>query len=191
MDMKLEVLVIPVSDVERATQFYKSIGWRLDATPPTVVQFTPHGSSCSVQFGATLTSAPPGSGKGYLIVSDIEATRKELVAAGVEVSELFHLGPDGPVDGPDPDHGSYRTRATFSDPDGNVWLLQEVTRRLPGRIEPGLTSYGSVGELTAALKRAAAAHGEHETRIGAADPDWPEWYAAWMAAEAAGTELPT
>src|SRR5437773_3087967 len=136
VDMKLEVIVIPVSDVERAEQFYRRLGWRQDVTPPGsgVFQFTPHGSSCSIQFGKSLTSAAPGSAqRTYLIVSDIAAARDALMEAGIEVSEIFHLGHNGPVSGPDPDHGSYRSLATFSDPDGNSWLLQEITTRLSGR----------------------------------------------------------
>ena len=191
VDMKVEVIVLPVADVDRAKEFYTRLGWRLDRTPPAVVQFTPHGSACSVQFGATLTSAAPGSGKGYLVVSDLQATRRALAGAGIEVSEVFHLGPDGPVDGPDPEHRSYFSRATFSDPDGNVWLLQEITTRLPGRVEADATSFGSASDLASAFRRAAAAHGEHEKRTGEADPDWPDWYAAYMVAEQAGTELPT
>ena len=191
VDMKVEVIVIPVADVDRAKAFYLRLGWRLDRTPPAVVQFTPHGSACSVQFGTTLTGAAPGSGKGYLVVSDLQATRRALVAAGVEVSEVFHLGPAGPVDGPDPEHRSYFSRATFSDPDGNAWLLQEITTRLPGRVEADGTSFGSVSDLASAFRRAAAAHGEHEKRTGEADPDWPDWYAAYTVAEQAGTELPT
>jgi predicted enzyme related to lactoylglutathione lyase len=193
VDMKVEVVVIPVSDVDRATQFYLRLGWRQDVTPPGsgIVELTPHGSSCSVQFGANLTSAAPGSAKSYLIVSDIEDARKKLVAAGIEVSEIFHIGPGGRVSGPDPGHGSYSSRATFSDPDGNVWLLQEVTTRLPGRIDSGVTSFGSASDLASALRRAEAAHGQHEKRIGGADPNWPDWYAEYMAAEQAGTELPT
>jgi catechol 2,3-dioxygenase-like lactoylglutathione lyase family enzyme len=191
VDMKVEVVVIPVSDVDRAKQFYSRLGWRLDVTPPIVVQFTPHGSGCSVQFGTSLTSAAPGSAKAYLVVSDIEAARNSLIAAGVEVSELFHLGPDGPVPGPDPEHRSYFSRATFSDPDGNTWLLQEVTTRLPGRVDPTTTTYASIEDVSAALRRAAAAHGEHEKRIGQADANWPDWYAAYMVHEQAGDGLPT
>jgi catechol 2,3-dioxygenase-like lactoylglutathione lyase family enzyme len=193
--MKLEVIVIPVSDVERAEQFYDKLGWRQDVTPPGsgVFQFTPHGSACSIQFGKNLTSAAPGSAqRTYLIVSDIEAARDALMEAGIEVSEIFHLGPNGPVSGPDPDHGSYRSLATFSDPDGNSWLLQEITTRLPGRIDSGVTSFGSVSDLASAFRRTEAAHGEHEKRTGGQrDENWPDWYAAYMAAEQAGTELPT
>ena len=190
VDMKVEVLVIAVSDVERAKEFYSKLGWRLDQTPPGIVQFTPHGSWCSVQFGTKLTSAAPGSSKGFLIVSDIGAAREALVAAGIEVGEIFHLGPDGPVSGPDPEHRSYRSRAVFSDPDGNVWLLQEITSRLPGRVDAGPTSFSSASDLASALRRAEAAHGAHEKRIGAADANWPDWYAKYMVAEQAGTELP-
>jgi catechol 2,3-dioxygenase-like lactoylglutathione lyase family enzyme len=194
IDMKLEVIVIPVSDVERAEKFYRRLGWRQDVTPPGsgVFQFTPHGSACSVQFGKTLTSAAPGSAqRTYLIVSDIDATRNALVSAGIEVSEIFHLGPTGPVGGPDPAHGTYRSLAIFNDPDGNSWLLQEITTRLPGRIDTGITSFGSTTDLASALRRAEAAHGEHEKRTGQRDANWPDWYASYMAAEQAGTELPT
>ena len=189
--MKVEVVVIPVSDVDRAKEFYMRLRWRLDQTPPGVVQFTPHGSGCSVQFGTKLTSAAPGSGKGYLIVSDIAAARDALVAAGIEVGEIFHIGPNGRESGPDPEHRTYRSRAEFSDPDGNVWLLQEITTRLPGRVDSGATSFGSTSDLESALRRAAVAHGQHEKRIGEADPNWPEWYAKYTVAEQAGTELPT
>ena len=195
LDMKLEVVVIPVSDVDRATQFYARLGWRQDVTPPGsgVVQFTPRGSACSVQFGKSLTSAAPGSAqRTYLIVSDIDAARKELVAAGIEVGEIFHLGADGPVSGPDPNRGTYRSFALFSDPDGNSWLLQEITTRLPGRVDSAATSFGSASDLASAFRRAEAAHGEHEKRTGGQrDENWPDWYAAYMVAEQAGTELPT
>ena len=190
MDVKLEVVVIPVADVDRAKEFYKKLGWRLDVTPPIVVQFTPPGSWCSVQFGKTLTSAAPGSAKAYLIVSDIEAARNQLVAAGVEVSEIFHIGPGGLVSGLDPERRSYYSRASFSDPDGNVWLLQEVTTRLPGRVDSGVTSFSSASDLASALRRAAAAHGQHEKRLGAADANWPDWYAEYMVREQTGEELP-
>jgi len=193
IDMKLEVAIIPVSDVERATQFYtKKLGWRQDVTPPGsgVVQLTPHGSSCSIQFGKTLTSATPGSARSYLVVSDIQATREALIKAGLEAGEIFHLGAEGIVPGPDPEHRTYRSRAVFSDPDGNSWILQEITSRLPGRVDTGVTSFGSATDLATALRRAEAAHGEHEKRTGQADPNWPDWYAAYMAAEQAGTDLP-
>lgn len=194
VDMKLEAIVIPVADVERSEAFYKKLGWRQDVTPPGsgVFQFTPHGSPCSIQFGGKLTSAAPGAAQNtYLIVSDIEAARNAIIAAGIEVSEIFHLGPNGPESGPDPERGTYRSLATFNDPDGNSWLLQEITTRLPGRIDSGVTSYGSTTDLISALRRAETAHGEHEKRTGVRDANWADWYAAYMAAEQAGTELPT
>lgn len=192
IDMRLEVVVIAVSDVDRANEFYASLGWRRDVTPPGsgIVQFTPHGSWCSVQYGTDLTTAAPGSGKEYLVVSDLAAAVDALVAAGVEMDEIYHLGGAGKVAGIDPDHGSYRSRAVFHDPDGNVWLLQEVTTRLPGRVDAAQTTYGSASDLASAMRRAEAAHGEHEKRTGTADPDWPDWYARYMAAEQAGSELP-
>lgn len=190
VDMKLEVVVIPVSDVNRAKEFYKRLGWRLDVTPPIVVQFTPPGSWCSVQFGKGLTTAAPGSAKSYLIVSDIVGARDQLVAVGIEVSEFFHIGPEGRVSGLDPERRTYASRASFSDPDGNVWLLQEITTRLPGRVDSGVTSFSSAGDLASALRRASAAHGQHEKRIGAADPNWPDWYEKYMVAEQSGEELP-
>jgi catechol 2,3-dioxygenase-like lactoylglutathione lyase family enzyme len=207
VDMKLEVVVIPVSDVDRAKGFYGSIGWRLDADFSfdngfRVVQFTPPGSAGSVQFGTNITSAAPGSAQGlYLIVSDIEAAHDELAAHGVDVSDVFHPGTPGAqfqpagasdrVSAPAPDHASYSSFATFTDPDGNGWLLQEVTTRLPGRIDAGVPAFASTEDLASALRRAEAAHGEHEKRTGQRDADWPSWYAAYMAAELAGTELPT
>ncbi len=207
MDMKLEVIVIPVSDVDRAKEFYGGLGWRLDADRAAgdnfrIVQLTPPGSECSIQFGTGITSAAPGSAQDlYLIVSDIEAARAELVALGAEVTEVFHEGtpgarfqhdgPDGRVSGPAPEHASYGSFVSFSDPDGNGWLFQEVTTRLPGRVDPAATSFGSASDLASAMRRASAAHGEHEKRIGAADADWPDWYAQYMVAEQAGTELPT
>jgi catechol 2,3-dioxygenase-like lactoylglutathione lyase family enzyme len=189
-DMKVEVIVISVSDIDRAKEFYLQLGWRLDVTPPGVVQFTPPGSWCSVQFGKSLTSAAPGSSKAYLIVADVVSTRERLVASGIEVGEFFHSGPEGRGSGLDPNRVSYRSRATFSDPDGNVWLLQEVTTRLPGRVDAGLSAFGSASELANAMRRASVAHGEHEKRIGTADPNWPDWYAEYIVAEQAGAELP-
>jgi catechol 2,3-dioxygenase-like lactoylglutathione lyase family enzyme len=199
IDMKLEVVVIPVSDVDRAKRFYGDLGWRLDADFVVgdafrVVQFTPPGSPCSIHFGAGLTSAVPGSVRGlYLVVSDIQAARAGLVDRDVDVSEVFHRAGPGepPVSGPDPERRSYFSYATFSDPDGNEWLMQEVTTRFPGRIDSHATSFASTSDLASALRRASAAHGEHEKRVGAADPDWPDWYAAYMAAEQAGGELPS
>lgn len=193
VDMKLEVIVIPVSDVDRAEQFYRKLGWRQDVTPPGsgVFQFTPHGSSCSVQFGKGLTSATPGSAqRNYLIVSDIVSARNELLAAGIGVDEIFHLTADGPAAWVDPERGTYRSLALFSDPDGNTWLLQEISTRLPGRIDSDVTSFGSVTDLASAFRRAEAAHGEHEKRTGVRDANWPDWYAAYMVAEQSGTELP-
>jgi catechol 2,3-dioxygenase-like lactoylglutathione lyase family enzyme len=203
VDMKFEVVVIPVSDVDRAKEFYGRLGWRLDAdfrfdTGFHVVQFTPPGSACSIQFGTKITPASPGSSQNlYLVVSDIEAARTELTARGVTVSEVFHPGtpeaqfqPEGRIAGPAPDHATYRSFATFRDPDGNGWLLQEVTTRLPGRIDSSATSFGSASDLASAFRRAEAAHGQHEKRIGQRDENWPDWYAAYMVAEQAGTELP-
>jgi catechol 2,3-dioxygenase-like lactoylglutathione lyase family enzyme len=199
VDMKLEVVVIPVSDVDRAKRFYGDLGWRLDAdfvVGDTFrgVQFTPPGSPCSIHFGIGVTSAAPGSARGlYLVVSDIEAARAELVNRGVEVSEVFHRDGPGkpPLNGPDPARRSYFSYATFSDPDGNEWLLQEVTTRFPGRIDSNATSFASASDLASAMRRASVAHGEHEKRIGAADLNWPDWYSAYMVAEQAGKELPS
>ena len=194
VDMKLEVVTIPVSDIDRATEFYVGLGWRQDVTPPGsgIVQLTPSGSSCSVQFGTNRTSAEPGSAQNtFLIVTDIQAAHDYLMGRGVEVSEVFHLGPDGPVGGAAPEHASYGSLATFRDPDGNSWLLQEITTRLPGRIDSAATTFGSASDLANAMRRASVAHGEHEKRIGEADENWPDWYAAYMVAEHAGTELPT
>ena len=202
------MVVIPVSDADRAKEFYTRLGWRLDADFAAgddfrVIQFTPPGSGCSVIFGKNVTAAAPGSAQGlYLVVSDIEAAREELLGRGVKVSEVFHdagavhVGTDQPylfgrlrVSGPDPEHRSYRSFASFNDPDGNGWLLQEITTRLPGRVA-GDTTYASAGDLSQALRRAAAAHGKHEKRIGKADPNWPDWYAEYMVREQAGEELP-
>jgi catechol 2,3-dioxygenase-like lactoylglutathione lyase family enzyme len=196
--MKLEVVVIPVSDVDRAKRFYSNLGWRLDADFVVgdsfrVVQFTPPGSASSIHFGKGLTSAQPGSAQGfYLIVSDIEAARAELVGRGIDVSDVFHrTGPGQPaLRGRDPARRSYLSFASFSDPDGNSWLLQEITVRLPGRVGPAEMTYTSATELASALRRAEAAHGEHEKRTGVRDANWPDWYAEYMVAEQAGTELP-
>jgi len=200
VDMKLEVVTIPVSDVDRAKRFYESLGWRLDADftqgDDRAIQFTPPGSPCSVHFGRNVTSVAPGSAQSlWLVVSDIQAARDELVRRGVEVSEVFHfagwnrIDPAGRVSGPAPDRHSYASFVSFSDPDGNGWLLQEITTRLPGRVA-GDTTYASAGDLAQALRRAEAAHGRHEKRTGQRDEDWPTWYAEYMMAEQAGTELP-
>jgi catechol 2,3-dioxygenase-like lactoylglutathione lyase family enzyme len=195
--LKLEVITIPVADVDRAKRFYGDLGWRLDAdiargSDFRVVQFTPPGSECSVHFGKGLTTAAPGSAQRiYLVVSDIEAARAELAAHGVKVSEVFHLGAEGRVSGPDPSRKTYSSYATFSDPDGNSWLLQEITARLPGRVDPGNTVFASATELATALRRAAAAHGEHEKRTGQHDEGWPDWYAEYMVREQAGKPLPS
>jgi catechol 2,3-dioxygenase-like lactoylglutathione lyase family enzyme len=203
--MKLEVVVIPVSDVDRAKHFYGGLGWRLDADVARgdafrVVQFTPPGSPCSIIFGTGVTSAVPGSAQGlHLIVSDIEAARAALVERGVEVSEAFHAvggvfhraGQEGRLSGPDPARGSYASFASFSDPDGNGWLFQEVTVRLPGRVDADDTTFTSPIEFAAALRRAAAAHGEHEKRTGQHDADWPDWYAEYILREHAGKDLPS
>jgi catechol 2,3-dioxygenase-like lactoylglutathione lyase family enzyme len=201
VDMKLEVVTIPVSDLDRAKKFYGGLGWRLDADfskgHERVLQFTPAGSSCSVHFGTNVTSTAPGSVQNlFLIVSDIQAARDELVGRGVEVSEVFHYA-DGPapfggqVSGPAPNHLSYGSYASFSDPDGNGWLLQEVTTRLPGRVEADQTTFNSSTDLASALRRAATAHGEHEKRTGQYDADWPDWYAQYIVREQAGQELPS
>ena len=211
VDMKFEIVVIPVSDIDRAKEFYGRLGWRLDADYDNgkdfrVIQFTPPGSGCSVIFGKNVTAAAPGSAQGlYLIVSDIEAIRKELLSRGIQISQVFHdaggvyAGTDEPylfgrlrVSGPDPEHRSYRSFASFHDPDGNGWLFQEITSRLPGRIDSATTTFASANDLASALRRAEAAHGEHEKNVlgGQRDENWPECYAAYMVAEQAGTELP-
>ena len=196
VDMKLEVALIPISDVDRAKEFYTRLGWRLDAdivmgNDFRVVQFTTPGSGCSIQFGKNLTSAAPL--RGGLIVSDIEAAHKDLVARGINASEVFHgspFSPAGRISGPDPERQSYSSYVAFEDSDGNVWIVQEVTHRLPGRMDPATTTFASANDLAGAMRRAAAAHGEHEKRNGQRDANWPDWYAAYMAAEQAGTELP-
>ena len=210
VDLKLEVVVIPVADADRAKEFYTGLGWRLDADFPfdngfRVVQFTPPGSGCSVQFGTRITSAEPGSAQGlYLVVSDINAARKELLDRGIAVSESFHhegdtyTGSDEPflfgrirVPGADPERRTYRSFASFSDPDGNGWLLQEITARAPGRVDANQTAFASVADLATALRRAEAAHGEHEKRTGGMrDANWSDWYAEYLVAEQAGKELP-
>lgn len=198
IDMKLEVVVIPVSDVERAKRFYDGLGWRLDADfvvgDGRLVQFTPPGSACSIHFGSGITAAAPGSAQGlYLVVSDIEAAHAELVGRGVDVSEVFHRAGPGkpPVSGPHPERLSYFSHAAFSDPDGNTWLLQEVTSRFSGRVDANGTTFTSSTELAGALRRAATAHGEHEKRTGKHDTaGWPDWYAEYLVREQAGKPLP-
>jgi catechol 2,3-dioxygenase-like lactoylglutathione lyase family enzyme len=214
VDMKFEIVVIPVSNVDRAKEFYSKLGWRLDADYShendahendfRVLQFTPPGSGCSVIFGKNITAAAPGSSQGlYLIVSDLQATRAELLGRGIEVSEIFHnegvyAGTDDAylfgrvrVSGPDPEHRSYRSFASFKDPDGNGWLFQELTTRLPGRIDSAATTFASASDLANAMRRASVAHGEHEARTGGQrDENWPDWYAAYMVAEQFGSKLP-
>lgn len=209
VDMKFELTVIPVSDVDRAKEFYSRLGWRKDAefadgADFRIMQFTPPGSSASVIFGKSVTPATPGSAQGmYLVVSDIEAARKELLERGVAVSEVFHgeadkyVGPDEPylfgrvrVSGPDPERRTYRSFASFNDPDGNGWVLQEVTARLPGRVE-GVTTFTSPNDLAAAFRRAEAAHGVYEKTLGHRDADWPIWYADYIVNEQSGKPLPS
>lgn len=210
VSLNLEVVVIPVSDVDRSKAFYARLGWRLDADFPSgdrwrVVQFTPPGSHCSVIFGRNVTSASPGSTYGlYLTVSDLDAARKELIERGISVSEAFHgggdvhAGPDEPylfgsvrITGLDPKRGSYSSFASFRDPDGNGWLLQEVTTRLPGRVEGSDVAFASKADMAAALRRAAIAHGEHEERSGGHDENWADWYADYIAREQAGQSPPS
>jgi catechol 2,3-dioxygenase-like lactoylglutathione lyase family enzyme len=198
IDMKLEVSLIPVSDVDRAKEFYTRLGWRLDddlvvGDDFRVVQMTPPGSGSSISFGKGVTPAAPGSFRGGLIVSDIEAAHKELVTRGLNASEVFHgspFSPAGRISGPDPERQSYRSYVAFEDPDGNAWIVQEVTRRAPGRIDPATTTFASASDLASAIRRAAAAHGKQEKSNGQRDANWPDWYAAYIAAEQAGTELP-
>jgi catechol 2,3-dioxygenase-like lactoylglutathione lyase family enzyme len=195
--MRLEVVVVPVADVDRAKNFYKALGWREDADFVTgadfrVVQLTPPGSACSVIFGTGVTSAAPGSTDGLqLVVDDIEAARSELASRGAEVSEVFHdaggvfhhAGTEGRAAGPASGRQSYGSWVSFRDPDGNNWFVQEVTTRLPGRVMPAPAAYDSAADLAEALRRAAAAHGRHEEETGQADPDWPDWYAQYMVDE--------
>src|ERR1700727_491149 len=208
VDTKLEIVVIPISDVDRAKEFYAKLGWRLDAdfdngSDFRVIQFTPPGSGCPIIFGRNVTGAAPGSAQGlYLIVDDIEAARKNLLRHGFEVSEAFHgapdmySGPDEPyifgrmrVHCHDPERRSYRSFASFRDPDGNGWLFQEITTRLPGRIDDTATTFASANDLASAFRRAEAAHGEHEKLLGHRDEDWPDWYATYMIAEQSGKEV--
>jgi catechol 2,3-dioxygenase-like lactoylglutathione lyase family enzyme len=197
VDMKLEVVVLPVSDVDRAKNFYQALGWREDADFAAgadfrVVQLTPPGSACSVIFGTGVSTAAPGSADGpQLVVDDVETARAELVGHGVQVSEVFHdaggvyhhAGTTGRVPGPDSDHQSYRSWVSFNDPDGNSWFVQEITTRLPGRVTPAPAGYGSAADLAEALRRAEAAHGKYEEETGRPDPDWPDWYARYMVEE--------
>jgi catechol 2,3-dioxygenase-like lactoylglutathione lyase family enzyme len=207
VDMNLEVQVIPVSDVDRSKEFYGRLGWRLDDDVAPMeglrlVQFTPPGSGASIRFGQGLTTAAPGAAEGGLIVSDIEAAYDELVSRGIDVSEIWH-GPPFPVEarqpGPDPERNSYQSFCCFTDPDSNTWLVQEVTTRLPGRMNATETGYASAADLESALRRAEAAHRENEKRTGQShlfhrsdqDENWLAWYATYMAAEQAGTDLPS
>lgn len=208
-DMKVEVVVIPVSDVDRAKRFYQGLGWRedVDVVGPQgyrAVHLTPPGSYTSVFIGNKgVTSAEPGSIAGVLLaVDDIDAARAELISHGVDVSEVFHdaggsLGggfiaaPEARARGHDPQRRSYASYASFSDPDGNRWLLQEVTTRQPGRVDSNSATFGSAPALASALRRAAVAHGEHEKRTGQHDEDWPDWYAEYIVAEQVGKDLPS
>ncbi|HEY1518196.1 MAG TPA: VOC family protein [Solirubrobacteraceae bacterium] len=207
VDMKFEVQVIAVSDVDRAKEFYQRLGWRLDddVAPMDglrIVQFTPPGSGTSVDFGLGITTGVPGSAEGTLTVTDIEAAHDELLSRGIDVSDIWH-GPPFPVEarqpGPDPDRNSYGSFVYFTDPDSNTWLVQEVTTRLPGRMNATETAYVSAADLESALRRAEAAHREHEKRTGRShlfhrsdqDENWLDWYAAYMVAEQAGTDLPS
>jgi catechol 2,3-dioxygenase-like lactoylglutathione lyase family enzyme len=195
IEMKFEVVVIRVADVDRSKEFYTKLGWRLDADFPfdngfRVVQLTPPGSGCSVQFGTKITPAAPGSAQGlYLIVSDAESARRDLAAHGIEVSEVFHPGTPGAqfqidgsgrISGPAPEHATYGSFATFRDPDGNGWLFQEVTTRLPGR---GLSNLDVV-TLTDLLQEAEKHHGEYEPT--APKHHWSDWYAAYIVARQGG-----
>ena len=202
MSMKLEVVIVPVSDVDRAKAFYEKMGFRLDIDIANenfrVIQFTPPGSEASIIFGKGVTSVEAASAELVLAMDDIEAARDQLIGRGVNVSEVFHYagGPfnnavENPrVAGRDPECRSYFSFASFEDPHGNRWLLQEITTRLPGRIDSAATTFNSVSDLSSALRRAEAAHGEHEKRTGQRDANWPDWYANYMVAEQAGTELP-
>jgi catechol 2,3-dioxygenase-like lactoylglutathione lyase family enzyme len=206
-DMKFEVQVIPVSDVDRSKEFYESLGWRLDEDVAPmeglrIVQFTPPGSGTSVDFGEGITTAAPGAAEGTLVVSDIEAARDELVGRGIDVSDIWH-GPPFPVEarqpGPDPERASYGSFFSLTDPDGNLFLVQEVTTREPGRMNDTELGYASAADLESALRRAEAAHREHEKAAGRAhlfhrsdqDSNWLAWYTAYMVAEQAGTDLPS
>jgi catechol 2,3-dioxygenase-like lactoylglutathione lyase family enzyme len=203
IDMKLEVVVVPVSDVERAAEFYRRLGWRQDADTgkgdERRLQFTPPGSMCSIIIREGVGAAAPGTAQFlHLIVSDIVSAREELVRRGIDASEVFHDAAGGfnrfdrnaRARGPDPQRRSYASFVTFNDPDGNGFVVQEITTRLPGRVDASTTGYSSLADLANAMRRASKAHGEHEKRIGAADPNWPDWYAAYMVAEQNGKTLP-
>ena len=188
VNTKLEVVILPVADVDRAKRFYESLGWRLDADLHGVgdwrgVQMTPPGSPCSIHFGKGITTAAPGSAQStYLIVSDVEAARADLVARGAKVSDVFHFDGFGGslVPGPAPAGHSYASFATFSDPDGNSWLLQEIKMRLPGRGESNM----DVATLTGFLREAEEKHGEFQAT--APKHHWSDWYAAYMVARERG-----
>ncbi|MFI5735037.1 VOC family protein [Kribbella sp. NPDC051587] len=186
-DQKVEAVIIAVSDVDRARDFYVGLGWRLDATPPGVVQLTPPGSATSIQFGPNLNPAQPGSSIGYVVVSDIVEAREGLLKAGADVDDYFHRTAEGFAPGLDPERRTYSTRARFADPDGNLWILQEVTTRIPGRVEPSAT-YRSVDELRVALAQVAATS---STESGAPSSDWVAWCAAYLFATASNEPLPT
>lgn len=193
-ELKLEVTVIPVADLDRAKSYYETLGWRLDADfvrgdGSRAIQFTPPGSPASIHFALADAPGAPGTASLFLVVSDIEAAREDLVAHGADVEPIWHLGgATGRLDGRSPDHQTYGSYASFNDPDGNTWMLQEVVQRLPGRVTGA--SYVDAAELEAALKRAASAHGEHEALTGEHDEQWPDWYARYMVAEQSGEELP-
>jgi catechol 2,3-dioxygenase-like lactoylglutathione lyase family enzyme len=206
VDFHVEVQIIPVSDVDRSKEFYQRMGWRLDDDVAPldglrIVQFTPPGSACSVTFGVGITTAAPGSAEGGLVVSDIEAAHDEMATRGIDASQIWH-GPPFPAEarqpGPDPQRTSYGSFFSITDPDGNTWLVQEVTTRPPGRVDATGTAFASTGDLASALRRAEAAHADHQKHSGrshlfhrsAQDEDWPDWYAAYLAAEQAGTDLP-
>jgi catechol 2,3-dioxygenase-like lactoylglutathione lyase family enzyme len=206
VDFKLEVQIIPVSDVERSKQFYQRLGWRLDSDIAPleglrIVQFTPPGSATSVTFGTGITTAAPGSAEAGLVVSDIEAAHDQLAGRGIDVTDIWH-GPPFPTEarqpGVDPQRSSYGSFFAFTDPDRNTWLVQEVTTRLPGRIDATGTAFASNNDLEAALRRAEAAHAEHHKHNGRShlfhrsgpDDDWPAWYASYLVAEQTGTDLP-
>jgi catechol 2,3-dioxygenase-like lactoylglutathione lyase family enzyme len=206
VSMKLEIDVIPVSDVDRSKAFYERLGWRLDddAAPLDglrIVQFTPPGSATSITFGTGLTTAAAGSAEAGLTVSDIEAAHDVVVGRGIEVSEVWH-GPPFPPEarqpGPDPERTSYGSFCSFTDPDGNLWLVQEVTTRLPGRIDPTEVAFASAADLESALRRVEAAYVEHQKRTGRShlfhrsseDENWPAWYASYLVAEQNGSDRP-